>query len=158
MPRRNNRPIVLAAAIVALILACGPRAKQRPSVGARDASVTTQPSPDTTIAASTRVSVDGGVDFALHVTNLHDRAIELRFPTGQTHEFFVLDSTGREVWRWSAGHLFTPSLQTRLLGARETVTYADRWDGAGKSGRFVAVAKLESQNHPVEERVDFVLP
>ena len=158
MPRRNHRPLFVAAAIIALIIACGPRAKQRSTVDARDASVTTQPSRDTALAASTRISVNSGVDFALHVTNLHDRALELRFPTGQTHEFLVLDSAGREVWRWSTGHLFTPSLQTHLLGARETITYADRWDGAGRSGRFTAVAMLRSQNHPVEERVDFVLP
>lgn len=158
MPRSNNRPVLLAAAAAALILACGPRAQHKDSVEARDLSTVSAASPDTALAASTRVSIDGGVDLTLHVTNLHDRAMELRFPNGQTHEFVVLDSTGREIWRWSEGRLFTQTLQARLLGARETVDFTSRWDAAGKSGRFTAVSTLRSANHPVQERVDFVLP
>ena len=158
MPRSNNRPVLLAAAAAALILACGPRAQHKDAIQAHDLSTVSAPSADTAIAASTRVSVGSTVDLTLHVTNLHDRAIELRFPTGQTHEFAVLDSAGREVWRWSDGRLFTQSLQAHLLGARETIDYSGHWDAAGKSGRFTAVSSLRSANHPVQERVDFVLP
>jgi hypothetical protein len=156
--RRTNRPIVIAAAIVALILACGPRAQRSATAGTHNANTVTAPSLDTAIAASTRVTVGSGVDFAMHVTNLHDHALELRFPSGQTHEFVVIDSAGREVWRWSEGRLFTQSLQTRLLASRETLSFIDRWDGGGRSGRFTAISTLRSANHPVEERVDFVLP
>ena len=158
MSRSNNRPVLLAAADTALILACGPRAQPKDAVDARDMSIITAPSHDTAIAASTRVSVNHGVDLTLHVTNLHDRDIELRFPTGQTHEFVVVDSSGREIWRASNGRLFTQSLQNRLLGSRATITFADRWEATGRSGRFTAVSTLRSENHPVEERVDFVLP
>ena len=158
MPRRTSRPALIAAAVIALILACGPRVQRNAAASAHDANATTVPSIDTAIAASTRVSVGSGVDFALHVTNLHDHALELRFPSGQTHEFVVIDSAGREVWRWSDGRLFTQSLQTKLLGSRESITFADRWDGGGRTGRFTAISTLRSANHPVEERVDFVLP
>jgi hypothetical protein len=158
VPRSTNRPLLLAALAAALILACGPRAQHKDTVDVRDASTVSASSPDTAIAASTRVSVGGGVDLTLHVTNLHDHAIELRFPTGQTHEFAVLDSTGREIWRWSDGRLFTQTLQARLLGGRETMDFSGRWNGTGRRGRFTAVSTLRSENHPVQERVDFVLP
>lgn len=156
MPRSSSRPVFLAIAALALALACGPRATHKDDAQQRDASV--KPAHDSAIAASTGVSVGSGVQITMHVTNLHDRALELRFPTGQTHEFSVIDSSGREIWRSSEGRLYTQSLQNRLLSSRETLTFAERWDGAGRVGRFTAVARLASTNHPVEERVDFVLP
>jgi hypothetical protein len=156
VPRSSSRPLFFALAALALAIACGPRATRKDEVPQRDASTT--PAHDSSIAASTGVSVGSGVQFTLHVTNLHDRALELRFPTGQTHEFVVMDSAGREIWRSSQGRLYTQTLQNRLLDSRETLTFAERWDGAGRVGRFTAVARLASTNHPVEERVDFVLP
>jgi hypothetical protein len=156
VPRSSSRPLFFALAALALAIACGPRATRKDEAPQRDASTT--PAHDSSIAASTGVSVGSGVQFTLHVTNLHDRALELRFPTGQTHEFVVMDSAGREIWRSSQGRLYTQTLQNRLLDSRETLTFAERWDGAGRVGRFTAVARLASTNHPVEERVDFVLP
>lgn len=158
MPRSTNRRLYFAAAVIALILACGPRVQRTTATSSHDASIITAPSHDTAIAASTSISVDGGVDLTLHVTNLHDRAIELEFPTGQTHEFVVVDSTGSEIWRWSSGRLFTESLQNKLLDSRGTITYAERWDAVGRTGKYTAISTLRSANHPVEERVDFVLP
>ncbi|HUO51580.1 MAG TPA: BsuPI-related putative proteinase inhibitor [Gemmatimonadaceae bacterium] len=158
MPRRDNRPLFAAALVAALIIACGPRAQHQDAAEARDLSTISAPSADTTIAAATHVTVGPRVELSLEITNLHDRAIELRFPTGQTHEFAVYDSTGKEVWRWSSGRLFTQTLQARRLGGRDRVDYSAQWDAAGRTGRYTAVATLASANHPVQERVDFVLP
>ena len=55
-------------------------------------------------------------------------------------------------------HLYTQSLQNRLLGSRETMRLRRYWKGAGRTGRFTAVSRLRSSNHPVEEHVEFVLP
>ena len=156
MPRTSSRPLFLALAALALALACGPRATHQDDAQQRDASTT--PTRDSSIAASTGVSVGHGVQFTMHVTNLHDRKLELRFPTGRTHEFAVVDSAGREIWNSSQGRLFTQALQNRLLDSRGTLTFSERWDGAGRTGHFTAIARLASTNHPVEERVDFVLP
>ncbi len=158
MSRSIGRPFLLFAAAAALILACGPRASHKDDADQKDASVVTAPSSDNALAVSTGVSVGDGVQFTLHVTNLHDRAMEIRFPTGQTHEFRVVDSAGREVWNSGTGRMFTQSLQNRLLASRETITFGESWNGAGHSGRFTAVSRLRSSNHPVEERVEFVLP
>jgi hypothetical protein len=113
---------------------------------------------DTSLAASAKVAVGSNVDLALQVTNLANHAVEVNFPSGQTHEFVVLDSTGHEVWRWSTGRMFTQALQNRQVDADQTLSFRERWDPRGHHGKYTALASLRSSNHPVEERVDFVLP
>jgi hypothetical protein len=96
-----------------------------------------------------RVAVTDRAEFALQVINRTDRRLELDFPDGQTREFAVYDAaTGREVWRWSKGRLFTQVMQNKLLVAGDSVTYAERWD-APTPGRYRVVATLRSENHPV---------
>jgi hypothetical protein len=99
-----------------------------------------------------------GVDFALDVTNATKKHIELSFPNGQTHEFVVVDSLGREMWRWSTSRLFTQGVQNKLLSAGESMRVAEHWDHPTHHGRFTAIATLNSTNFPVQERADFVLP
>lgn len=94
----------------------------------------------------------------MHVTNSTENPIELRFPTGQTHDFVVLDSAGTEVWRWSADRMFTQALQTRSLGVGASATYEERWQPQGARGTFTAIGRLVSSNLPIEQRVEFSLP
>jgi hypothetical protein len=109
-----------------------------------------------TIVASLDVTGGEEVRFAFRVTNSSAKRVELRFPSGQTHDVIVLDSQGREVWRWSEGRMFTQAMQTKLLGATDTVTFSESWRPQ-KPGTFTAVARLLSENFPVEERSDFSL-
>ncbi|MGH7663921.1 MAG: BsuPI-related putative proteinase inhibitor [Gemmatimonadaceae bacterium] len=117
--------------------------------------------PSGQLASSLRVNVarEGKIDLALHVTNRSGGQLELRFPSGQTHEFLVLDPVGREIWRWSEGRMFTQALKTHLLNDGETVTYTEEWTaGVRPPGSYTAVATLRSTDHPIETRVDFTLP
>ncbi len=98
------------------------------------------------------------VNFALHVGNNTKKMIELRFANGQTHEFVVLDSTGKEMWRWSSGRMFTQAIRNKLLKGREETVFEERWNTKGLRGTYTAIATLRSQNHPVETSVEFVLP
>ena len=109
------------------------------------------------VASSLNVRVNSDVSFAFHITNNAAKRLELTFPSGQTHEITVLDSAGREVWRWSEGRLFTQALQNRVLEASETVTYQATWKPP-RAGHYTAVASLRSVNHPLEQRIDFDLP
>jgi hypothetical protein len=159
----TRRSLTWILCIAAIALACGPHARH--GDGDAHASVPNAHQPDanalhdTSLAASAKVAVgDSAVKFALQLTNLAPHAVELNFPNGQTHEFVVLDSAGREIWRSSAGKMFTQSLQNRNVDANETISFRDEWDPHGYHGKYVALAKLRSSNHPVEERVDFVLP
>ena len=83
--------------------------------------------------------------------------IEFRFADGQTHDFAVQDESGKEVWRWSAGRMFTQALQNKLVKGKEVATFSEDWDAKNMHGKFTAIATLKSDNHPIEERVDFEL-
>jgi hypothetical protein len=152
----RSRLLVLLLCAGALVLACGPRAHSN-----AESSTTTQRTANDSgkvLATSLNVSVERGVQFAFHVTNNSEKKIELQFPSGQTHDFVVLDSIGREVWSWAAQRMFTQAMQTRMLGSRETMKVEEEWDPAGKKGTFTVVARLTSKNHPLEEKVEFALP
>jgi hypothetical protein len=156
----TRRSLTWILCIAAIALACGPHARH--GDGDAHASVPgehQQPDKsDSTLATSAKVAVGSSVNFALHVTNVGDHRVEVNFPNGQTHEFVVLDTLGREVWRWSSGRMFTQALQNREVGANETLSFTERWNPRGRHGHYTALATLRSSNHPIEERVDFVLP
>ena len=110
-----------------------------------------------TIASSLDVKVGEAVQFTFHVTNSSSKRVELRFPSGQTHDVVVLDPQGREVWRWSTGRMFTQAMQNKVLGASDTLTFTETWR-PDHAGTFTAVASLLSENYPAEERAAFSLP
>ncbi len=98
------------------------------------------------------------INFAIRVTNNTPKTVELRFPNARTHDFAVLDSTGRTVWRASAGRLYTQTMQAMAVKSRDTLTLEDSWDARGAHGSYTAVALLATDTHPVERRVEFTLP
>jgi hypothetical protein len=108
-----------------------------------------------TLATKFDVSVDGSdVRFSLRVINTTPKSVEVNFASGQAYDFVVVDSVGREVWRWSADRIFTQSVRNKLLGKGEAITASEKWSPA-KPGKFTAVAQLTSSNFPVEEKVAF---
>lgn len=144
-------PVLLLAAAAAVFYACGPRSH---AAEPESEPVATGPG----FASSLDVTVRDRVGLALRVTNNGTRRLELTFPNGQTHDFVVLDSVGREVWRWSDGRLFTQPLLNDVLDESETVTYQASLPLPSTPGRYTAVAKLMSENHPMQRRVDFSVP
>jgi hypothetical protein len=144
-------PLLLLAAAVAF--ACGPRLYSKESGPVRKHSADSP-----AIGATLDVKVKDRVSFALRVTNNAEKRLELTFPSGQTHDIVVLDQAGHEVWRWSEGRMFTQALQNRLLATDETLSYQASWSPSANHGTFVAVASLRSENHPLEQRVQFTLP
>ena len=97
------------------------------------------------------------IHFSLNLTNATKKNLELEFPSGQEYDFTVMDSTGREVYRWGKERMFTQSLQNRLLDGGETMHYEESADKALPNGSYIAVATLRSSNFPVQERVNFRL-
>ena len=140
-----------------LAFACGPRpgsADPTASVRASHARASTQGGPP--LVSSLAVNVRNGVAIDFRVVNAGGRRVEVNFPSGKTHELVVLDSLGREVWRWSEGRMFTQTLQNKVLHASDTLDYDAVWHGA-PAGRYTAVATLASENFPVEQRAEFVV-
>jgi hypothetical protein len=107
------------------------------------------------LATKFEVALEGGdVRFNLRVVNTPAKSVEVNFASGQAYDFVVLDSVGREVWRWSADRIFTQSMRNKLLGKGDAITASEKWSPA-KPGKFTAIAQLTSSNYPVEEKVEF---
>jgi hypothetical protein len=171
-------PLLLAGAVA---LACGSRSHADATVQPADKSVRQAGSPTAlaTVAVAPQASEPKragtpaataplksafvvraeaqAIHFSLDLTNATKKNLELEFPSGQEYDFAVLDSTGREVYRWGKERMFTQSLQNRVLDGGETRRYEERADKALPNGSYVAVATLRSSNYPVQERVPFRL-
>lgn len=148
-------PLSLMCAAV-LSFACGPRPHGDGATPTRD-QATAVPAPGSSFAPALEVTVDDDVRFDFQVTNVGRTAAEVSFPDGRTHEVVVLDETGREVWRWSAGRLFTQSMQQHVVRAGDALAYDATWERPAP-GRYTAVASLASTDFPVTHRVGFVVP
>jgi hypothetical protein len=95
--------------------------------------------------------------FALNVTNASKKHVELTFPSGQQYDFTVLDSAGRQVYRWGAGRMFTQSVQNKLIDGGKTLNIDERAETTLPHGKYVAVATLRSSNFPMQQRSTFEL-
>jgi len=99
------------------------------------------------------------VHFALVVKNVGGKHAELNFADGQTYDFVVVDSTGRRVWQWSNGRMFTQSVQNKQLGGGESIRVSETWKHRGApAGTYTAIATLKSSNYPSEQHTTFVIP
>jgi hypothetical protein len=150
----NGRIAFLLVSGAVLAFACGPRPHGTDGIAAR--AVKPRAHDAAELSGRLAVTVNDGVAFDFVVTNSGAKKVEVNFPSGQTHELVVLDTLGREVWRWSNGRMFTQSLQNRVLRSSDTLAWEERWRDA-PSGRYVAVATMASRNFPVTERTEFVV-
>lgn len=103
-------------------------------------------------------TLDDSVHFVLQVTNTGTEPVELRFRSGQSHDFVVLDGE-REIWRWSGEMMFTQALRRETLAPGATLTFEEAWRPPETlQGELVAVGRLVAENHPIEQRTRFRLP
>jgi intracellular proteinase inhibitor BsuPI len=104
------------------------------------------------------VRIGEQIRFNFNVANAGTRRVEVKFPSGQTHDIVVLDSAGRELWRRADGRMFTEARQYRTIGGGDSLLLQDGWENPSARGKLVAVAVLKSTNYPIEHRVEFTLP
>ena len=171
----NLRLVVSVVFVGSLAYACGPQS--RPAVS-KDGNTISQQGPalasiggsavrstnaveksvkstSQTLATKFDVTLDGSdVRFSLHVINTSPKTVEVNFASGQAYDFVVVDSVGREVWRWSTDRIFTQSVRNKLLSKGDAINASEKWSPA-KPGRFTAVAQLTSSNYPIEQKVPF---
>ena len=150
----HSRLIIALLTAGGIAFACGPRPSESEAASAPAAPVR-RPTNTAALATTLELSVAESVELRLHVTNTSGKKIEMSFPTGQTHDFYVVDATGREVWRWSTGRMFTQGMQKKLVDGGSTLSFGDRWAGPADGGTYTAVAVLKSDSHPAEQRVEF---
>ena len=167
----NTRLAISLLIAGALAFACGPRShSEAPAALASAIPVNTSapPAPEKIIRRSnarTYQKVEHSFDvnvtqrtvrFALDVTNGGSKHLELDFANGQAYDFIVVDSLGRQVWRWSDGRLFTQGVQNKQLAAGDGMRAREVWKRAAP-GRYTAIAMLRSSNYPVKDSADFVV-
>lgn len=155
----------------ALMFACGPRTRNdsvsASDVAARSASASASATntasaatiikhADTPLATSLGIDIDDDVRFDFAVINQGKKKLELEFANGRTHDVVVLDSLGREVWRWSEGRAFTQAMQNKVLRTSDSLRYEEAWKDAAP-GTYTAVATLASANYPLTQRVEFTV-
>jgi hypothetical protein len=164
----SSRILIPALCLGAIALACGPRAHndaaaptQSPAVATQTAAPPQHTAKDRASQVTAQLSVETqntSVHFALHVMNPTKKRVELTFPSGQTYDFVVLDSLGREMWRWGAGRMFTQALRNKPLGGGESLEIEETWrDAMLTPGRYTAKAVLASENYPLVEEMDFTV-
>ena len=143
--------------VAVLAFACGPR----PNTGevastarATHARPLAQNGP--ALVSTLGVTVKNGVKMDFRVVNEGSKRLEVNFPSGKTHEVVVVDSLGREVWRWSNGRMFTQTLQNKVLHASDSLDFDATWRDA-PAGKYTAIATLASENYPMEQRAEFVV-
>jgi hypothetical protein len=161
-PAANTRPAALASVLLLKSSATG-EIVERPERAARprsNASTPTKNAPknEPKLDSHLNVTVEPtAIQFALGVKNVGKKHVELTFRSGQSYDFVVVDSVGREVWRWSAGRMFTQGVQNKQLSGGDSMHAREAWT-APVPGRYTAIATLNSTNFPTEQRADFVVP
>ena len=150
MTNRFVIPLLCAASVVAFA---------RGTTGHKSevAASSSQKQSKTAITSKFTVNAGRTVEFTLDVRNNTSKMVELRFPDGKTHDFYVQDATGKEVWRWSKSRMFTQGVQVKLVKAKDVAVFSEGWSSSKAHGKYTAVAVLPSNNHPIEERVEFEL-
>jgi hypothetical protein len=167
----NTRLIISLLCAGALAFACGPRshseapsalATVRPAQSSASTPSGTRAhrvkSKKAGVELASRLAIDvrpSEVRFALDVTNVGKKHAELDFPNGQAYDIVVVDSVGREVWRWAKGRMFTQAVQNKQLGGGDSMQIAESWTPI--PGHYTVIATLNSSNYPVEERADFTV-
>ena len=175
----TSRVLIPVLCVGAVVFACGPRTRDDAAVkqsgvamaaaspargtSTRAATVASRAADErkrnTPVDAELFVRASGAsVRLALAVENTGKKSLELTFPTGQTHDFVILDTLGRELWRWSRDRMFTQSLRNRFLGRGETLNIEETWSAATLApGTYVARASLKSQNYPLQQEKRFTV-
>jgi hypothetical protein len=153
----------------AVAFACGPRSHSEASlVTTNIATAATDPAHHVSRKQSRQnvshvtgkfvvTAQSNAIRFALDVTNDGKKNAELIFPDGQRYDFTVIDSAGRQVYRWADGRMFTQSVQNATLDGGETIHIAEDATASLPPGSYVAVATLRATNFPVQERATFEL-
>ena len=159
----NTRLLISLLCAGAVALACGSLTRRDASAAhkatsARYSSAHTTDVVTPTVNGNFAVKVEPhALQFALKLSNDSKKHVELSFPNGQQYDFAVLDSVGREVYRWGAGRMFTQSVQNKLIDGEKTMRIDERAELTLPHGKYIAVATLRSSNYPMTQRSAFEL-
>jgi hypothetical protein len=93
-----------------------------------------------------RVTVPAGrpVTFAVVVENRGAQTTPLVFATGQSFDL-VISRDGREVWRWSAGQVFSQAVRNEEMRPGERRAERITWPGTDQQGQALEPGTYEAR-------------
>jgi hypothetical protein len=95
------------------------------------------------------------VRLTIRLVNNAGTSTELAFPTSQKYDFWVTE--GRtELWRWSAGRMFTQEVNRQEIGGQTGAVFAESWP-ASKTGKLTAHAELKARTYGGEMKGTLVV-
>jgi hypothetical protein len=173
----SSRVLIPLLCVGAVAFACGPRARNEASTPKKNGATVAQNAstapaiiPQGTPRVSSNASkspvtatisvesTETSVSLTLRVVNTSKKRVEINFPSGQTYDFIVIDSVGREVWRWGGNRMFTQAVRNKLLGAGDQLQFQESMKTHGlPAGRYVARATLTSANFPLRQEAEFTV-
>ncbi len=170
----SSRFLIPVLCVAAVVYACGPRTRSDASgVKKNSASIAQTTSKASAPRKAPRQQADLAPSFtaqltvnaaptevrlALRIVNTSSKRVEVNFPTGQTYDFVIVDSVGREMWQWGSGRMFTQTLRNRLLDGGESLIVSETWKSASLApGRYTARGVLTSQNYPLSQTTEFTV-
>lgn len=110
--------------------------------------------------SSDRVSYAPGEPITLRhcVFNRTGEAIGLYFRDAQRFDFVLADEKDSEVWRWSAGRIFSQVLGEEQLGpGREELVYSATCEAKLSPGTYTLTGTLVAQNKPISGSIPIAL-
>lgn len=75
-----------------------------------------------------------GLIMKVSITNVSDKSIVFNHSSGQKYDFTLLDSSGKELYRWSDGKFFTMMLTSTTIEAGKTVEFKELLEPAVYNG------------------------
>jgi len=85
------------------------------------------------------------VHLTIRLVNNGGTSTELTFATSQKYDFWITDGS-TELWRWSAGRMFTQEVNHQEIGGQTGAVFAESWT-ASRSGKLTAHAELKAQTY-----------
>ncbi|HXY30318.1 MAG TPA: BsuPI-related putative proteinase inhibitor [Gemmatimonadaceae bacterium] len=109
------------------------------------------------VAYADSASTTGDILFHFVVSNPTSHPIAIDYPTGQSFDMEVRNSSGTVLWRWSTGVVFTPIARSETLAAGASLAFDGKWTPTAH-GAITASAWLTSSNHPMRASSYFTIP
>lgn len=103
----------------------------------RESPTATLSSNNPRVDVGASLSADG-YDITMFVTNISDKLLPFRFGSGQSYDFIIADTSGKEVWRWSRGQFFTQVVRSDSIRPNDKWRFDAKWDGRDNEGNKVA--------------------
>ena len=94
------------------------------------------------------------IRITFEVFNHTPAPVRFDFTSGQRYDVVIEDDRGGEVWRWSAGRMFTMALGRETLGpAKPRLTYEAEYTAGLEPGRYHIKGLLTDESRRISATI-----